>query len=239
MLATENTVSTCYACANPATSTEHVPPKCLFPELKDLPEGVDLRRNLITVPSCKEHNLRKSGDDEYLLHVLTFNLPANPTAEGQLMTKIFRAMKRRPALSESILRTQQPALVIDERMFEIYETAQIELDGARFEGGLNLIARGIYFHHYRTRWNGNLRVCPEFIRFPFAGNASEINADFAAIAACAEQLFAGAEYHGENPEVFSYQVCEPGYRYRCLLRLSFYGGCKATAFFETDPGVIP
>lgn len=222
---------TCYACANPATTNEHVPPKCLFPERKDVPEGVDLRRNLISVPSCEEHNLRKSRDDEYFLHVLSFNLPANGTADGQITTKIARAIERRPALSKSLMQAQRPVLVIDDRTREIYETAEVALDGARFEKTLNLIALGIYFHHYHARWNGNLRVVSEFIAFPYEATASEINASISALAVYAEQLFAGANHYGENPDVFSYQIVEPDHKYQCLLRLSFYGDCKATAFF--------
>ncbi len=221
----------CYACADITTTNEHVPPKCLFPERKDVPGGVDLRRNLITVPSYEEHNLRKSGDDEYLLYILCFNLPANTTAYGQASTKIARAIERRPALSKSLMRAQQPVLVIDDRMREIYETAEVALDGARLERTLNLIALGIYFHHYRTRWNGNLRVYPEFIAFPYEANASEINVSISALTVYAEQLFSGANHYGENPDVFSYQIVEPDHECRCVLRLRFYGGCKATAFF--------
>ena len=42
---------TCYMCAAPKASVEHVPPKGLFPEIKDLPAGVNLRKELITVPA--------------------------------------------------------------------------------------------------------------------------------------------------------------------------------------------
>ena len=46
-----NTLETCYMCERAPSSTEHVPPKCLFPEKKDI--GSDLfRKNLITVLSC-------------------------------------------------------------------------------------------------------------------------------------------------------------------------------------------
>ena len=63
-------MATCYMCDEESTSSEHVPPKCLFPEQKDLPEGVDLRKSLITVPSCDLHNSKKSNDDEYYSIVL-------------------------------------------------------------------------------------------------------------------------------------------------------------------------
>ena len=60
----------CYMCDNLATTIEHAPPKCIFPEKKDLPAGMDLRKELITVPSCEEHNTAKSTDDEYLLNII-------------------------------------------------------------------------------------------------------------------------------------------------------------------------
>ena len=54
---------TCYMCEELATSVEHIPPQCLFPEQKDLPDGIDLRKQLLTVPSCDKHNSKKSQDD--------------------------------------------------------------------------------------------------------------------------------------------------------------------------------
>lgn len=66
-------VTHCYMCEATATSVEHVPPRCLFPEQKDLPSGVNLRKQLITVPSCEAHNTSKSKDDEYLLYALLMN----------------------------------------------------------------------------------------------------------------------------------------------------------------------
>ena len=60
---------TCYMCDASATGREHVPPRCLFPEAKDIP-GKDFRKKLITVPSCDAHNFAKSKDDEYLMTIL-------------------------------------------------------------------------------------------------------------------------------------------------------------------------
>ena len=67
--------TTCYMCEQANTTPEHVPPKCIFPEVKDL--GIDYRKSLITVPSCDAHNLRKSKDDEYLMFVLTCSITNN------------------------------------------------------------------------------------------------------------------------------------------------------------------
>ena len=58
---------TCYMCHKPASTREHAPPLCFFPEAKDLEPPQDLRKHLITVPSCPDHNLSASKDDEYAL----------------------------------------------------------------------------------------------------------------------------------------------------------------------------
>ena len=89
---------TCYMCEKLETGVEHVPPRCLFPKQKDLPAGVDLRKQLITVPACDEHNTCKSQDDEYLLYLLVINLPANETAKNQFFTKIMRSIQLNPGL---------------------------------------------------------------------------------------------------------------------------------------------
>lgn len=61
---------TCYMCDELATTVEHIPPKCIFPETKDLEDKtLNLRKKLLTVPSCTLHNNAKSGDDEYLLRL--------------------------------------------------------------------------------------------------------------------------------------------------------------------------
>ena len=57
--------NTCYMCYAPATGREHFPPRCIFPEDRKY------RANLIKVPSCDEHNSKKSKCDEYLKFVLT------------------------------------------------------------------------------------------------------------------------------------------------------------------------
>ena len=94
---TANIMTACYACNEPSTSSEHVPPRVLFPELKDAQGDRGLRRDLITVPSCDAHNSEKSKDDEYLLWVLSANARANSLGVQQAMTKLIRSYQRRPA----------------------------------------------------------------------------------------------------------------------------------------------
>ncbi len=84
----------CYMCNKPSTSKEHVPPKCIFPEAKDL-GSEKFRENLIKVPSCDLHNMKKSKDDEYLMIVLAIIIGNNLYSLIQASTKVKRAIERR------------------------------------------------------------------------------------------------------------------------------------------------
>ena len=88
-------IKTCYMCDQPVTSREHVPPKCIFPEKKDLPKGFDFRKNLIKVPSCDEHNSHKSMDDEYLMFVLASSPHGNKHKNLHFERKVMRAINSR------------------------------------------------------------------------------------------------------------------------------------------------
>jgi hypothetical protein len=72
--------STCYMCDSPETSREHAPPLCFFPETKDV--GRDLRRNLVTVPSCDVHNSKKSKDDEFFRSLVLMAAAQIVTQDG-------------------------------------------------------------------------------------------------------------------------------------------------------------
>ncbi|AXH64146.2 MULTISPECIES: hypothetical protein [Providencia] len=61
-------IERCYYCGNPATTREHVPPKCFFPK----------GSNLITVPSCEIHNNDKSHIDEIMRVFLMGCSPYKP-----------------------------------------------------------------------------------------------------------------------------------------------------------------
>ena len=115
-----NIENECYWCGAPATSKEHVPPKCLFPELKDI-EGIysdNCRKDLITVPSCDKHNLNKSKDDEILMACLAPLLGNNGIAYIHTCTKLKRAFSRNTGLRTSAFRVlKEDELQIDKYTF--------------------------------------------------------------------------------------------------------------------------
>ena len=120
----------CYYCGKAASSREHVPPKCLFPEEKDLANGVNYRKNLITVPSCDEHNLHKSKDDEYLQLILVHGYFNNTAGRDHFNKKIVRALTRRPALLAALYGNQHPVTVNSQ------PTVAVDIDRERFNRSL-------------------------------------------------------------------------------------------------------
>lgn len=226
----------CYCCDQPGTTDEHVPPLCLFPERKDLPAGVDLRRNLITVPSCLTHNLKKSGDDEDLMYILTMNLPVKEMGEHHFITKVLRAINRRPALLNEITAKTTPVTLQDGATNELFETIAIQIDGARLERALRQVSLGLYRYHLGANWAGPLRIHPEFLRHLHDPKAFEWNSVIQDLSGYADKLFLEAPFHGENKEVFRYQVVFPDTRIPVAIRMHFYGGVRVLALFEAARG---
>lgn len=225
----------CYMCNKPAEGVEHVPPRCLFPEKKDLPEGVNLRKQLITVPACDEHNTSKSQDDEYLLYLLVINLPANEIAKNQFLTKIMRSMERNPGLIKKIMANPHPVIAVDKETGEAHHTVAVKIDDARLDSALDHIARALYFYHYKAQWLGNVRTQPDFLLASLdPEEGQEQNKLGENMVAAADQLFADKEFHGANPDVFKYQVLEGSENVHIIMRLHFYNGCRVSVFFGAN-----
>jgi hypothetical protein len=223
--------TSCYCCDEIASTVEHIPPQCLFPEQKDLPSGVDLRRNLITVPSCEKHNLQKSGDDEYLMYVLATNLPAGVIAEHHFLTKITRAIQRRPSLANRILWKATRVTIHDAQSNKLFETFAIEAEGDRLQRTLEKVALGLFLHHFGERWAAKVRVVPEFLRYIHEEQSAQWNEAIQKMCADANALFAKVPCHGDNPSIFKYQMINPTSDGPGAIRMHFYGGCSVLAFY--------
>ncbi len=222
-------------CDKPAEGVEHVPPRCLFPEKKDLPEGVDLRKQLITVPACDEHNTSKSQDDEYLLYLLVINLPANETAKNQFLTKAMRSIERNPSLINKIMANPHPVVAVDKETGQAHHTVAVKIDDARLDSALDHIARALYFHHFKAQWLGNVRTQPDFLLSSLdPEKGQERNKLGEHMVTAADQLFADKEFHGANPDVFKYQILEGTENVHMLMRLHFYNGCRVSVFFGAN-----
>lgn len=91
-----------------------------------------------------------------------------------------------------------------------HEAVQVPLDGARFQKVLDLLALGLYQHHFGERWVGSIRVHPDFIAFEGAESPADIDANRLILLECAKKLFVNEPKHGENPSVFWYRTRAEG-----------------------------
>lgn len=219
-------MSICYYCGLEASTVEHVPPQGIFPRQKDSPHGKDYRKHLITVPSCEKHNTDKSRDDEYLLYVLAMSLPSNEVAKHQFLTKIMRAVQRRPKLIERLLVESQEVVVHDTVADTWEKTIALRPEESRLIGMFTCIAKGLYFHEKRSPWLGGVSVLIEFM-LSFDDLAKNKRQRL-----LVEQLgtiFSDQPLRGSNQDVFGYQFVEVDGKF--MARLHFYGNSKVSVVF--------
>jgi hypothetical protein len=211
----------CYACGQKASSEEHVPPLRLFPAQKDLPSGMSCRINLIKVPSCDNHNLRKSKDDEYLMMILTVHFLNNSTAAHHFSTKIMRAWRRRPHLAAMALKELRPAVLNGE------ETATFTVNLERYNRSMNLIVKGLFFHHTASVLPHDFKIWSTTLLPSSGAMASSILDTSKFISSEIAQLFKDQPLLGSNPSVFMYQLHVPqsSENIACA-RLIFYEGIE-------------
>jgi len=229
---------TCYMCDEPETSREHVPALCFFPETKDLPPGIDLRRNLFTVPSCDAHNSRKSQDDQYLWQILMMARGLNECARLMMRTKVVRTVTRRPALVTSLMRTANSAYVYDFHTGAWLPTALVTFDGARVETALEHFAHALYFWHFKAKWTGRLRTLTNIARFSKDSANRENMRVYREVIRRTEAVMVAQPRFGENQDAFYYQVVATPDGSGAVMLATFYGGATVTCLFGAgQPGV--
>jgi hypothetical protein len=219
-------------CDRPATSREHVPAACFFPEKKDLLDGVDLRRNLFTVPSCDEHNGHKSEDDQYLWQIITATRDLNERGQQIVRTKVIRSVKERPALVNAIMRTAEPAKIYSQETGEWHDTVRIRFDAERLSTALEHFARALHFQHFKRKWDGVVATFPSFSLFDSESSADRsFRQTWRRIIENSAQAMASMERIGQNQEVFYYQVLPPDGSPGVVMRATFYGRATVTIGF--------
>lgn len=225
--------STCYMCDAPATSREHAPALCFFPEQTDSIGGIDLRRNLITVPSCDPHNTAKATDDEYLWLVILATNSLNDCGEQMVRTKVTRSIDRSPALASTLLDDAIPAQVYNSIRGEWQQTVLAEFEKTRFYTRLEMVGRALWFHHFKRKWRASVTAFPNFVTFHPASVPSAASRAYRQVLSIADKGFLNAPRHGENPSAFFYQVHAD--HTQGLIRATFYGLAAVTLAFTPKP----
>ncbi len=211
----------CYMCCKLATSKEHVPPKCIFPESKDM-GGEDYRINLITVPSCDIHNLEKSDDDEFLMVSLAGIFGNNSIGYIHRLGKVDRAIRRssRKLLNKAFIKKKHYLYEAGDNKY--YEIIWGTPDHERLEKCFKHIACGIHFHHFGCRFIGKQKILLGYLHQndEYAKTFVQFIKDKASLELKDVSTF------GSNKDVFFYQFTDPDQFGIYLLRLVFYGGIE-------------
>jgi len=194
--------STCYMCNEPATTKEHVPPKCLFPEAKDVDDNKNYKINLITVPSCDAHNTAKSKDDVYLLFFLVANIVSNDVSKQHFSSKIMRAVQRTPHVFADFAKKNTPVMLVNAEGEEIH-TAAIEIDRERFDSAITHIAHGIYYHKYNNSFSGSITVFTEGLMDLDNEDSVEFNEKVQGLGKMIDEYMKDTSMEGNNADIFT------------------------------------
>lgn len=221
-------------CERPATSREHVPPKCIFPELKDL-QGENLRAQLITVPSCDLHNTKKSKDDEFLMVSLAGIIGNNSIGYRHNLTKVNRAIRNSSGrLLSAVLRARkQYFLKVEENAF--IGVIRGTPDFKRLHTCFERIARGLFYHNFETKFQGRLRVVLGFV-----DHSDKNAATFATfIKHRIEIELRGKPRLGSNPRVFYYQFTDADPYGLFCAKMCFYEGPEILVGYRPQKSKVP
>jgi hypothetical protein len=208
----------CYKCDTKATSREHIPPICIFPEAKDLRE--DLRKNLLTVPSCDKHNLRKTKDDEFLMICLSSIVGNNIVGFIQTKTKVRRALDRKhQGFIERIIKDAKDVNVKTEDGM-VFPLLSGKADLKRLRKCIDYIAHGIYYLEYGRNLKGETITLFNFIQYPDK-NTNQM------MTFLKDRFDNESDVYlrkGSNPKVFYYQIVPPDNFGLIAVKLTFFEG---------------
>jgi len=227
-------VEKCYMCESEETSREHVPPRCLFPEKKDIGHS-KYRNNLITVPSCDLHNSHKSKDDEFLMVSIAGIVGNNSIGYLHNRGKVNRALRRTSykLLSKILFKQKLAKLNVKDNKFldVIVGTPDVERLISCFEN----IAYGVYRHHFGESFVGEIKVIPAFLT-SLDKNTRNFN-NFVKHKFSIE--LSGKSQMGHNPDVSYYQFTDIDNNGVSGLKMCFYGNVDVYVSYKPDGIEIP
>ncbi|MFC2094957.1 HNH endonuclease [Candidatus Bipolaricaulota bacterium] len=216
----------CFICGEPATSVDHIPPRSFFPKTKDMPSGVaEARKNLITVPACRDHNELYAKDDEVASYVILLTSKANSLGVRQFKQKAMRAISRSKGLIAAIFKKIEVYKLPDGT-----EMPTVQFDADRVSRVMERIARGLFYHEFGKPWDCSLSlladgpVMPDLSPNPFQEVIEQLSV-----------RFRHSERKGSSPTVFWYEW-SMGEEGDCshILRMCFYEGLQYYAVHEAN-----
>jgi hypothetical protein len=134
----------CYRCDAEAVTRAHVPSRSFFP--------AGYRKNLIAVPSCRDHHTRNHLDVEYVRIFIVAHMAINDSARSLLQDRVIRSLTKSPALFRRVFKNAQPTIV-DGR-----ETRMLTYDNARFKLIMSAMAYALYFTSFGKTYSGQWEI---------------------------------------------------------------------------------
>jgi hypothetical protein len=218
--------ATCYACDKKKVSREHVPPLCFFPEEKDAAGKAIYRKELMKVPSCDFHNTQKSDDDLYAAFHLAGTIRGNHCAELVRQGVIARCLERDQRERGSAL-TKRLLNQIKGRLGENFVGM---VDAKRMVRILDLCARGVYFYDNLKPLKLRLNVANLDFDLPDPDKARFLQKQRESF----NEEMKGCEFHGSNPDVFQYAICEKPEKDVTMIEMILFGRLHRWAFHHPD-----
>lgn len=215
-------------CNRIATSKEHVPPKCVFPEMKDL--KIDLRKNLITVPSCDIHNSKKSNDDEFQMVCLAGIIGNNSIGYKHKFSKVNRAIINSSGklLEEAFTHKKLYEFGSDNNFYKIIWGTP---DNIRLLKCFEKNSYALYRHHFNKRFFGEIKVFLGYLYYHDQNDETLKNFIKHKISI---ELKDKPKF-GSNPDIFYYQFTDKDEFGIFSLKMCFYGGVEIfSAFIPSD-----
>ncbi len=202
----------CVYCGTaPATTMDHVIPKCLF--VPPLPA-------MVTVPVCGGCNSRKSLSDSELRDRLVMDLycSEHPQAKRLMGSTVVRAVrKNRSRLARAAVRGARRKPVYTPAGLYLGHAYAIPYDDTPLNETFETIVRGLYFHRMRTRIPDGYRFVIGRLERPNERRAID-----------AMKAWGAADPHGLGEVFWCMYVFDSGDRHTTRWLLCFFGGFLVT-----------
>ncbi len=224
----------CYMCDTIATTKEHVPPLCLFPEKKDIETDI-FRTNLITVPSCEIHNSKKSKDDEFLMGCLAGVVGNNAIGFFHADTKVRRALKRKGRDFIHELMTDVKEINLNSAKNYKFPVLVGLPDLKRLHSCFRHISHGLFYNKFGVNFIGKIHIVIDFITY----EDPKIEQHKLLCRKRFELEANKSQKEGNNQKVFLYEFIEPDEFGLIAMSMTFYEGAKVFVSFQGNDTIEP
>lgn len=222
----------CYFCGIPLDKTtitrEHVPPKCFFPKGQKV--------DLITVPSCKEHNGGKSGDDEYLWQMISINILANEEGQTIATDKGLRSIFRNNQLTTKLADNARIIYIKEPNKEHLEPAFAFKIDFDRINKNIIGIFKAIYFYEFNKVFFGHISMIDSISVYIDGDDCIQKNEILEKNRANLKEIFFDVSKFGKNQNIFYYQILHTtDFVHTTIIRLCFYGNIFFTAMLKDKP----